>query len=187
MYEYCCYGIDWELDEETSFTGDLFQEMVDLLFDCSDTFSLNVSRWDTSTDQRLEKELEPYLVKKYDTYKWFGYDYTQAPCEEDRFLMRVYMYEANENTKNILLRYIDDLFLNHVESEKLVDSTLTLEDLAFFQGEKMVLGTVSHEMIAKLCCKDKVFENLLERIGNWKYEAHDEIFTIASFLTNNHK
>lgn len=185
MYKYCCFGINWELGEATSFTGKNFEKFIDLLFDNSDSFSLSNSRWFNANNNILQIELEPYLIKKYNTLKWFGYDYSQAPCEDEKYLIRVNMYEANDYTKKILLSHIDDIFLNRLVNGELIDDDLSLEDLNFFINNTLVLGTVSHAMKAILYNNNDSFDELLGDIGNWEKGKENEKITIPSLLNQN--
>ncbi len=183
MYEYCPMGINWELDDFVSFTGEKFEKFINLILEKSDTFSLILQRWLEGRDVELEKALEPYKIKQYVTPTWYGYYAIGIPIDELP-LKTIYLYEANEDTKKILLNHIDDLFLNKLENDTLIEQRISLEDINFFNGETWILGTVSHEKIATLYNTDDSFDALLKEIGNWKKINKSDSLKIPDFLSD---
>ena len=182
MYEYCPMGVNWEFDDVVSFTGNKFEKLTDLIFEKSDTFSFTVARWLDDKNEELEKALESYKVNQFVTPIWYGYCAGEMLIDELP-LKKIYLYEANEDTKKILLNHIADLFLNKMENDALIEQELSLEDINFFKDETWVLGTVSHEMIATLYNTDSSFDDLIKEIGNWKYIKNAAPLKISDFVS----
>lgn len=181
MYEYYSMGVNWEHSDPKSFVGEKYHGFMDLLFEKADTFSLTVSRWQDNKDKSLESALAPYRKKQIKTHVWYGY-YAVGIPEEKLPVMTINLYEANEETKKILLNKADDIFLNSVKSGKVEDSRLSLEDLNFFRGSEWILGTVSHEMQATIYNTDDSFDKLLKEIGNWKKEKDSNPLKLSDFI-----
>ncbi len=183
MYEYCPMGINWELDKSVSFTGEKFEKFINLIFEKSDSFSFTQICWLEDTNVELEKVLEPYKIKQFVTPTWYGYYAIGIPIDELP-LKTIYLYEANEDTKKILLNHIDDLFLKKLENNTLIIQGMSLDDINFFNGETWVLGTVSHEKIATLYNADDSFDDLLKEIGNWKKIRKSVTLKISDFFSD---
>ena len=182
MYEYCPEGINWEVEEAVSFFGEMFEKFLNLLFIQSDSFSLTEAPWTEGVNTGLEKALEPYKMNQFLASMWYGYYAVDMPPDELP-TKKIYMYEANETTKKILLNHIDDIFLHKLENNQLIDSDLSLEDLNFYIRDTWVLGTVSHEMMATLYNKDDSFDELINEIGNWKKIEEASSLKISDFLS----
>ncbi len=182
MYEYCPMGVNWEFDDLVSFTGSKFENLMDRIFERADSFSLTVARWLDDKSVELEKSLEPYKMNQVVTPTWYGYCAGDMSIDELP-LMKIYLYQANEDTKKILLKHIDDLFLNKTENGTLIEQELSLEDINFFKDETWVLGTVSHEMMATLYNTDSSFDDLIKEIGNWKEINNTVSLRISDFVS----
>ena len=150
-----------------------YKGFLDMCFEHSDSFSLQVARWAASTDDNVQEELEPYRIKTMQTLKWFGYDYTNAP-EGDQRPMEVSLYRATAEAKAVLLKCFDDIFLNEKKGDRLVQSTQTVEDLCFFKDEALWVGTVSHENMLCVFPPDEGVVPSLDAFGDWKYIMDEE-------------
>lgn len=102
--------------------------------------------------RKFEKELKPFLVKKFDTTKWYCYYVT----EQNKLTIDVYKF--NEETKRILNSYIDNLFF---EAKNKRESLNMPMDICFFRKNKtLFLGTVSHESIASFYLSDQEYNKI---------------------------
>jgi hypothetical protein len=159
---------DFEDDEFedglNTINGENFRKLMEVCFDVASYFSLTVAPWFACTETELEKELEPFLVKKIRVQKWFCYDFSGS----DNFL-DIHVYRAAPSTKNILLRYFSEVFLRKSENKSKEHATQTLEDLCVFYQNLLLLGTVTHEYICKVYPLNETLEQEILSLGRWKY------------------
>lgn len=168
MYQLAVWGKDDTLETPVTISQECFSEFLQLCFQHADLFSLNKAVWADCVCKELQNELDPFLHKELQTSKWFGYDDSLAP-PRDRRQIRVHLYRADPAAKEIILKYCSDIFLRKRHNEVLEDSRQTLEDLCFFSDGKLFVGTVSHEYMLCVSPPDKNFENLIKKLGDWKY------------------
>lgn len=116
-----------------------------------------------------ERLLAPYQIKVITPQSWYGYE----QIHED---MVQCVYPANQDTLQILSQFYQDVFLkNRKRLPKVPIDTIgkkpkrvgTLENLCFFSGHKMILGTLSHERICSTNLIDEDFARQLMGIGKW--------------------
>lgn len=176
------YEIDgYEKQETLEKIG--FSNLLDILFDCSDYFSLNQALWTYSTDNTLKNNLAPFLEKKIVTPKWFGYDYSQAPHGDYRD-MEVYIYRTDPAAKEIFLNMFSDIFLRVSQGNVYQDSFQSLEDLCFFKGKKLFMGTVSHALLLGIMpINDAIRDFVIESEG-WT-SVEDSTVYLPDCNTNN--
>jgi hypothetical protein len=164
--EYC------EIDEFengiNTINGDHFTRLLDICFEAASYLSLTIAPWTFCTETELEKELEPFLVKKLRVQKWFCYNLSPS----NRFL-EVHIYKATPLAKAILLKYFADAFLHQQENSSMVNSTQTLEDLCIFTENSLLLGTVTHEYMCHVYPPNKKVEQEILFIGRWRYIEDD--------------
>ena len=157
---------------ESEFTktisGKDFSNFLELCFHHATSFSLNQATWANSTLKDLQTELEPFLIKEIFTSKWFGYDYTMAPPEDQR-QMKVYLYKAETTAKNIILKYFYDIFFQPSQRGASSESSQDLEDLCFFSKEHLFVGTVSHAHVLMVFPPNEEFETFIKKLGDWNY------------------
>lgn len=65
--------------------------------------------------------------------------------------------------------HCSDVFLRTGKDGAFQDSNQTLEDLCFFSGKQLFVGTVSHEFLLSVDPLNKEFEEFMGRVGNWNY------------------
>lgn len=167
MYEFVIWGEDDTSDIMKTISGNEFSSFLELCFKNATFFSFNQALWANSTNKDLQIELEPFLIKEMFTPKWFGYDYSEAPPEDQR-QVKVYLYKAESGAKNILLKYFSDIFLRTFRNGVLQDSLQTIEDLCFFSQESIFVGTVSHEYLLGVFPPNEEFEIFVKQLGDWK-------------------
>ena len=110
-----------DAEGEITIKGESFQALMELCFSYADTFSLHRSGWPGAHDGALEQALRPWLLGEYNSYgilNWFGQEIRE----------KCYLYQANRETKEILLRHIHHLF----EAEK----SLAAEDYEEYLCQK---------------------------------------------------
>lgn len=163
MYDECD-EINISDNEINTIMGNDFRRLLDICYESSSYFSLTKAPWDACVDTDLEKDLEPFLIKRLRTKKWFCYDFSPSPS-----FLEVHIYKATPATKDILLKYFDDIFLRKQDNGIMTNSTQTLEDLCFFTGNLISLGTVTHEAICHVYPTDEAVEQAILLTGKWKY------------------
>lgn len=123
-----------------------------------------------------ERALSAHLKKTIAPRTWYGYD----PISEK---MVQCIYSANPDTMQTLKQYYDDIFLrNQKRLPKVPLDTVgwkpkrvsTLENLCFFSGCQMILGTLSHERICSTNVIDTEFTGQLMKAGNWRVKERPE-------------
>ena len=76
-------------------SAEALQRLFDVCFDSADAFSLSRAAW-ARQDHTLEQALEPYVLRRLRTTRWFCY-YTANSNSQ-----RIALYPLNEQTKSIL-------------------------------------------------------------------------------------
>ena len=170
MYRLFHQGVDLDLDSDDPQVSNpsfplirdsYFTDFISLCFSRATFFSMTQAKWSMSTDRSLENALKPYLEKKIKTCKWFCYEVQKnSPLEVSLFL-------ANESTKSIILKYFNELFLSHLVNGKREYSFQTLEDLCFFDHDKLFCGTVTHEDLCLVYPPDEKFEYFMKQNRYW--------------------
>lgn len=165
-------------DRKRTIEGEKFTKLMELLFEHATYFSLNISPWTDAVDKSLENDLSPYLIKSIKVKKWFGYDFTGT-----EHFSEVCIYRSETAAKDILLKYHQDLFLQEVKDGEMVDSTQTLEDLCFFIDNRLFLGTIDHEGICILYPSDKVDEQFILGLGEWRFcDDESQLIDITEYV-----
>lgn len=146
-----------------------FQGLLDLCFERSSYFSLtsHTPYEKEAIYTALLNELNPFYIKAFDTNRWFCYFTLGGTIER-------LLFSTNLQTKVILQRYFDRLFLDKTTHHS------GLEDLCFFYGNKLLLGTVSHEHICHVYPPDDLICQKFKQLGDWEEVAYspDEHITI---------
>ena len=144
--------------------GETFQKMMDLCFAKATSFSL--SRYgNPGIIYNIERLLMPYKIKELMVNDWFGYMGMEKP-------IRVFLYQANENTKHIIKNHYTDIFLN----------CSCFNDLCFFKGKQMFLGTVSHELICAVNLLDESFEQEVLPLTKWIMDSKATFGILKEYL-----
>lgn len=152
-------SVEWNengTNVELTISGKQFAKLMDLCFEQADTFSFCAARWANAKDRRLENALKGFKTGEIHTNHWFCYGITHPDLKVD-------LYRAADEAKEIILQYIEDLFLSGDEN-----NLYTLEDLCFFKGDELFLGTVTHERMCYAHILSKQFGEELRRLGDWE-------------------
>jgi len=124
-----------------------------------------------------EAQLAPYLIKTISPESWYGY----GQISEN---MVQCVYPANGESMQILCGSYEDIFLVRRKRLKKVPvdtvgwrpkRVSTLENLCFFSGEKMIVGTLSHEYICSTNFINEEFAGELMKVGNWRVEEQPHL------------
>ncbi len=125
--------------------------------------------------------LKPYEIQTLTPDRWYGY-----PRYGRRMVQTI--YQAVPESLDILLQCYQDVFLqkrNRVPKVS-VDTVgfrskwvSILEDLCFWQGQTMLLGTVSHEYICSTNRIDDTFADALCQVADWLTEEIPDPFMTA--------
>lgn len=163
--------------------GERFHRFLDMCFEEATSFSLQKDFWPNKTNQskELEVELEPYELQTIQTQKWFGNDLTTLP-EEYAWVMCQKMYRATEETKDILKKYFDEVFLG-LTKQGPESTKYTLEDICFFKEKKLFVGSISHEFMLYVYPPSEDFEREMKELGIWEDASKNvKEFTLDSFI-----
>lgn len=154
---------DYDLYPLTIQREDL-RRFLSLCFENGVWFSLQRAPWIQSVDSDLENELSPFLYRVLETDQWFGYGRE----------MVIHIYRADPAAKDILLRYMDDIFGRVLKNGELDDTTQTLEDLCIFSEDRLIMGTVSHEYMLAVDPLNDRFRQNLPKFGRWIEKAETD-------------
>lgn len=170
MYRLFHPGFDLDVDSDDSRVSNpsfplirdsAFIDLINLCFSRATEFSMTRGRWAASTDRSLENDLQPFLQKTIRTCNWFCYEVRpNSPLE-------VSVFEANETTRAIVLKYFGELFLSQYVNGKWKSSKQTLEDLCFFSNDRLFMGTVTHEVLCVIYPPDTEFEATIRQNSYW--------------------
>ena len=175
---------DYEILNNVSQTirGNQLKRFLELCFTNAPYFSLKTADWAITTNKEVREALEPYLLRRFLTLKWFGYDYSNTPPHlVDN--MEIQVYRTSLEAKEILLAHFADIFLEEENEGELVPTEQNIEDLCFFTSEELLVGTITHEnmLFVNPCFKDLV--NQLDSFGVWKYlESEPQVFPYITDL-----
>ncbi|WP_310602727.1 hypothetical protein [Anaerosporobacter sp.] len=145
--------------------GKKFYRLMNLCFELSTHFSFTKRTFhkkDVEYKMFLE-DLSPSYIDTRFTPHWFCYYVPETTPLE------VQLFTTDNNMKHIVKKHFDNLFQN----ERMKDGTLgnlknLPEDMCFFIGDKLLLGTVSHE---KICYVYPPTQEIAERfmeLGEWE-------------------
>ena len=152
--------------------GETFQKMMDICFEKATSFSLSKHVYPEITCN-TETLLKPYIIKEFMVNDWFGYPGMEKP-------FRVFLYEANETTKNIIKSHYTGIFIRKLindyprkgNSDLEIEDAIVFEDLCFFHDKKMFLGTVSHELICVVNLLDEAFAQEVLPLTRWVTDSN---------------
>jgi hypothetical protein len=152
-------NIENMIDISESIDDYSYDSFMSACFQSSNMFSLSRARWTTSTCDELECDLKKWLITTIKTSKWFGYDYTIFSDDDANTEIEINIYEANNKTKEIILKYTNNIYLEKLINGEFDECHQTLEDICFFRDTKLIVGTVSHEgMVCMLPINDALKE-----------------------------
>lgn len=146
--------------------GESLQRFLALCFEDAAWFPFQRAPWVQAVDNSMENELRPFLNCILETDRWFGYGRE----------MTVHIYRADPAAKDILLRYMNDIFGRVSQNGKLDDTAQTLEDLCIFSEDRLIMGTVSHEYMLAVDPQNDRFRQNLPKFGRWT-EVPQEHYT----------
>lgn len=176
MSDYLVLNTDRDLFGGLS--GENFRSLMKLCFRNADSFSLskmNVPNYPNA----VEDMLSPYLKTTIKSTKWFAYNGAEPLIET--------IYAAVPETLDILVHCYQDVFLEKKgkvpkkKHEQIGNTFLypgVLEDICFFSGRQMILGTLSHEYICMARCISREFEEELLSLARWD-KTDTDIFNIS--------
>ncbi|MGM9522382.1 MAG: hypothetical protein ACI3VB_07890 [Oscillospiraceae bacterium] len=153
-----------------------FSRFLYICFSRAEFFSLSKTVTEgtvpNTVETMLNKMLNKYIDKTLEPKMWFGY-----PHIYQRIVQTI--YKANDDTLSILNDYYQDIFLINRKKVpkakidtigKTVKHASVLEDLCFWRGKSMFLGTLSHEYI---CATGQIDEELVKdlcQVASWSVE-----------------
>ncbi len=166
--------------------GERFAQFLEICFAHGDRFSLAKfppADYDI-VPNGAEVLLKPYEIQTIKPDRWYGY-----PRYSGRMVQTI--YQAVPETLAILQQCYQDVFLqkrNRVP--KVAVDTVgfrnkwvsVAEDLCFWQGRTMLLGTVSHEQICSTNRIDEAFAHALRQIADWHIEEKPDPFMAENRL-----
>ena len=153
-----------------------FERFLELCFHHATAFSLRRDSFRTPAyPSCLEEQLHPYLIDSYETVQWFAYSVRGGTLTE-------LLYHAVPETLALLKENYPDVFgrnrrYPNMTIQKQIGQEMffpsILEDLCFFQGHDMFIGTVSHELICVAKCLNEDFKQDLFNITPYWTECQD--------------
>ena len=154
-----------------------FASIMDLCLNESKFFALTYHSFPWKTNE-LITELFKHRCGKIKTTKWFCYfTLPDNPLE-------IFLYPSNSSTITILKKYYTSFFLDNVY-DKTLQWKQSLEDLCVFGENKLIMGTVSHELICNVYPPDENFlTRLMSDCGPWTYSDNDrEQICLSDYIT----
>ena len=148
--------------------GENFKLLMQLCFSNANSFSLSKMTIPTYPSA-VEDMLSPYLKTSIQCTKWFAYNGVDPLIEM--------IYAAVPETLDILINCYQDVFLEkkgkvpkkkHEQIGHKFVYPSVLEDICFFNGRQMILGTLSHEYICMARCISQEFEERLLSLAHWE-------------------
>ncbi|MCL1998780.1 MAG: hypothetical protein FWG65_08435 [Turicibacter sp.] len=155
--------------------GENFANFLDLCFECADYFTLTTRIESPKSD--LLKMLCDCHVADFLTAEW----YCQDACYADRsprLGLRVHIFRTTNHAKQTILAATDNIFLDFS------DRRLIAEDLCFFVGDELLLGTVSHEFMCYLYPQTPQILEKFAKYAIWAEESEmsNESLRISTYF-----
>jgi len=157
---------------EENISGNNFIQLLDICFGLSSYLSLtkpilSACQFDVDLCDKIAEDMVEFKIKTIYTRSWFSYVIYEGTVPKNIF--EIYIFKANEQTKEIIKKYYNNLFFDIKDIEER-RKTIMLEDICFFKNKKLFLGTVSHEYICSLYTDDIDDENKskLLSLAKWK-------------------
>lgn len=142
---------------QENITGQAFNNLMEFCFKNSSFFSLTVKHSKTKHSfNEIETLLEPFLITKLKTDIW----YECFNLDEYNDELLVHIFESNNFTKNIILKLVDNVFMDTLNND------ILYENLCFFSDRTILLGSISHAEFLNMYTDDI---NLSE-VGVWEKE-----------------
>lgn len=157
------YFMNTMLKTETDIEGRAFEDLLDICFENAAYFSLTKNTWSdrqTVLNSEFYNMLGPYLCGDIFAPHWF------CQYSKGQYINEVFIFRADPKAKHVLLKFQDRLLGNR--TEKSIGESLY--DLCFFNGGKLFLGTVSHEMICRVYPFSGEFADEVRKLGAWTEE-----------------
>lgn len=136
-----------------------FERFISICFETFDFFSLTENGWEITDKEaearRIKKILEPFHIRSISTSSWFAYSVPQNRRIE------VCLYKTTQQAKDIFLKEYHSMFYEGSVWKK-------PEDICFFKGEKLIVGSSTHEKICYVYENDIEFLQKIIDCGNWK-------------------
>ncbi len=152
-------------NKQALFTKANFRKVFDICASSCEMFSLTVG-WAYYAKEDIVELLAPYLCREIETTRWFSY-YTS-----EKQPLKVRLYPICDETMEILSAYYPNLFCD----DDIPQSEFPrLEDICFFRGGKLLLGSVTHELICHAYPSDEETEAAFyDCYSGWKRVEDDE-------------
>ncbi len=163
--------LDTDKDLFGGIKGENFKEFMRICFEEADGFSL--SKTTPSYTNSVEDMLEKYLIKTIKTEKWFAYNGKEKLTQM--------IYKTSDEALDVILGCYQDVFFSKKKIPKKKYEQVgnrflnpsILEDICFFKGGKMFLGTLSHEYICAAEPFSDAFEKRIMEFGKWERKEMD--------------
>lgn len=135
--------------------GEKFKEFLLYCLENSTYFSITVTNFNTNF-----LELEEFFYKRFSTYNWFYYKTYEKP-------LNIILYRSSSKLLLHILNYFDCLFTTseHIN---------IMEDICFFNDTDIMLGSVTHENMAKVLLKDDLDIIQYEKFADWEKDEIDQ-------------
>ena len=130
-------------------------------FQLSDTFSLTSGPYTTPSGEALLYLLKTYWLHTFKTRHWFCY-YVPEGYEK-----RVFLFRSCAESKRIMMDSYRHLFFGNDFEWDLP------EDICFFSGGKLFMGTVSHEGICYVYPPSQETAHRFQEICRWETRNED--------------
>lgn len=150
---------------ESNLEGEKYRQLINVCFNLSTYFSLTKRDYHirNSVYKKFSNDVASSYMDTILTWNWFAYHfYGSEPLE-------VCLYHANNQMKNVILRNFDNLYQLQVSMNGRSRNVKNLpEDLCFFRGDKLLLGTVSHASICFVYPPNEEIANQFKTLGDWE-------------------
>ena len=115
-------------------------------------FSFNIPQHISREKVACLDALKGCAYQTIETYAWYRYKVLEKPFE-------VRLFHAHPEAIDFFEKNFDSIF---------PESFNGLEDLCFFDGDKIIFGSVTHEKIAEIFPSDKIQPKDFMRFAEWE-------------------
>lgn len=135
--------------------------LLEVCFRYADVFSLTEAPRFSHGERLLFEQLQPFLLSKFETRHWFR-RYIRKPYSH-----KIRLFRACPEAKEILASKYKNLFMRSDNEWELP------EDLCFFSGKKLFMGSVTHERICYVYPENEKMRAEFMQICRWDIEIPD--------------
>lgn len=132
--------------------GEKYREFILYCLKHSTFFSFTISQCISRDKVGCLSELNGYVYKTIETYLWYRYKVLEKPLD-------VMLFHSHSEIVDFFEKNFDSIFPEFSNG---------LEDICFFDGDRIIFGSVTHENLAEIFPSDEIQPKDFMRFAKWE-------------------